>query len=153
MSSHPRIHLNKGATIKYQGRGLEFLPGHFIYFTREMEIFISFFFFFFFFFKSLKSQKFLIFISLHLGIGCISTMPCGHLFISPIFPHKIFISKKLQPPPPQISNGGSLMILVRTLGLSCTVVLFFTITFYLQFFKIDEALNAFGITRFDYMCL
>ena len=31
----------------------------------------------------------------HLRIGCISTMPCSHLmlFISPIFPTKLFISK------------------------------------------------------------
>ena len=33
----------------------------------------------------------------------ISTMPCGHLFIiSSIFSTKIFISKKLQPPPPPV---------------------------------------------------
>ena len=30
----------------------------------------------------------------HLRIGCISTMPCGYLFISPVFSTKIFIKKK-----------------------------------------------------------
>ena len=34
---------------------------------------------------------------IHLRIGFISTMPCGHIFISLIFPTKIFISKELQP--------------------------------------------------------
>ena len=42
----------------------------------------------------------------------ISNMPnWGHLFISPIFPTKIFISKKLQPPPPYF-NGGPLSCLM-----------------------------------------
>ena len=34
----------------------------------------------------------------HLRIGRISTKPCGHVFILPIFLIKIFISKKLRPP-------------------------------------------------------
>ena len=38
----------------------------------------------------------------HLRIGCISIIPYGQLFISPIFHTKIFISKTLQPPPPNI---------------------------------------------------
>ena len=38
----------------------------------------------------------------HLGIGCISTMPCSHLFISPIFPTKIFIYKKIHPSIPMV---------------------------------------------------
>ena len=42
----------------------------------------------------------------HLRMGCISTMPWGYLFISSIFPPKIFISRQLQPPPPQYSHGG-----------------------------------------------
>ena len=40
----------------------------------------------------------------------ISTMPCDHVFISPIFPTKIYIYKKRQAPPPptHCSNGGPL---------------------------------------------
>ena len=47
-------------------------------------------------------------LSFHLRIGCISTMPCGRLFISPNFPTEIFISKKLQAPPLHYSNDGRL---------------------------------------------
>ena len=53
---------------------LEFLPDHF-YLFHKRDGKLSFF-----------------------RIGCISTMPCGHLFISPIFPTKIFIKKKSSPP-------------------------------------------------------
>ena len=56
------------------GGALEFLPDHFYLFH--------------------KGDGKLYFY--HLRVGCISTMPCGHLFISSIFPTKIFISKKLQ---------------------------------------------------------
>ena len=35
----------------------------------------------------------------HLRIGCISTMPCGHLFTLPIFPTKLFIKKNPLAPP------------------------------------------------------
>ena len=34
----------------------------------------------------------------HLRIGCISTRPCGHLFISPIFPHKNIYFQKTPGP-------------------------------------------------------
>ena len=61
------------------GGGLEFLPGHFVLFH--------------------KGDGKLYFF--HLRIACISTKPYGHLFVSPIFPHK-----KLSPPP--YSNGGPL---------------------------------------------
>ena len=37
-------------------------------------------------------------IFVHLRLGCISTTPCGHLSISPIFPTKMFISQNIQPP-------------------------------------------------------
>ena len=69
-----------GATIIYRGGGgLECLPGHIYLFHQDGKLCF-----------------------LHLRIGCISTMPCGHLVISPIFSTKIFCPKKLQPPPPSI---------------------------------------------------
>ena len=70
------------STIRYLGAAAwRFCLAIFIYYTREMESYFR--------------------------IGCISTRPYGHLFISPIFPTKIFISRKLQPTP-QYSNGGPL---------------------------------------------
>ena len=36
----------------------------------------------------------------HLRIGCISTIPCGHLFYFTHFPHKKNYFRKLQSPPP-----------------------------------------------------
>ena len=57
------------------GEELNFLFDHFCYFTMEIESFIF-----------------------HLRIGYISTIPYAHLFISPIFPTKIILSKNLQPP-------------------------------------------------------
>ena len=73
-------------------RGLELLPGHFCYFifhTGDGKLYFF-----------------------HLRIGCISTMPCGHFFISPLLPilyspQNIF-SQRTPSPPPQYSNGGSL---------------------------------------------
>ena len=65
---------NEEVTIKYLG-AWGFCRAIFIYFTREMESFIC----------------------IHLRIGCISTMPCEYLFISPIFPTKIFIYKNSRP--------------------------------------------------------
>ena len=57
----------------------------FIYFAREMESFI--------------------FFHLRIGCTCISTTPCGYLFISPIFPHKNIYLKK-NPGPLQYSNSN-----------------------------------------------
>ena len=76
----------KETTIKISGGGgLEFLPDHFIYFTREMESYI------------LLPQDLLYFHHALCG---------GHLFISPIFPTKIFILKK--PPPRILMHSGHL---------------------------------------------
>ena len=57
-----------------------------IYFTKEVERFIF------------------------LPQDMLSTMPCGHLFLSPIFSTKIFIYKN-NPAPPPYSNGGPLIVL------------------------------------------
>ena len=59
-----------------------------------------------------------------MGKIIISTISCGHLFISPIFPTKIFISKKIQVP--QYSNGGPLRRLISTRVLIVEVGLWLT---------------------------
>ena len=64
MVSLGEYHLISG----WGGGGQKFLPGHFCTSQRRWTIIF------------------------HLKIGSISTMPCGHLFISPIFFTKIFIS-------------------------------------------------------------
>ena len=97
----------RGPSLDILGGGGEFFClTIFIYFTREIESFI---------FVHLRIGWKYLFQYLYLIIFIstsfvdkifISTMPCGHLFILPIFPTKIFISIKLQPPSPKYSNGG-----------------------------------------------
>ena len=58
------------------GGGLEFLPGHlFLFHKWDGKLYFF-----------------------HISIGCISTMPCGHLCISPFSPKKIWIPKNSTPP-------------------------------------------------------
>ena len=78
---------SKGAIIRYWGGGVKFLPVHFfhkrdgkLYFVlphERLEIFISIFILYLFQPPFTFVDKIFI-----------STMPCGHLFISSIFPHK-----------------------------------------------------------------
>ena len=75
-----------GATIRYlRGVGLDFLPGHFYFFTREIESFIF------------PPQDMLI-----------STKHCSHHLFHPFSPQKYLFPKKLQAP--QYSNDGPLII-------------------------------------------
>ena len=62
-------------TLVGGGGGLEFLPGHFFFHKADGKLYFF-----------------------HLRIGCISTMPCDHLFISPIFPQQYLFKKKSSPP-------------------------------------------------------
>ena len=65
-----------GGGIRYRGGGAGVFGWPFLFISpREMVIFF------------------------HLRIGCISTMPCGHLFMSPIFPTNFYFQKNSTPPP------------------------------------------------------
>ena len=90
-----------GASIGYLGKGAGVFLVFFLNFAWPF-LFIS------------QERWKLSFIFFTLRIGCISTNPCGHLFIPSIFPTKIFISKKIQwqppPPGPPYSNGGPLTV-------------------------------------------
>ena len=112
---------------------MEFLPCHFYLFHKGDWIF----FFIWGTAGNIYFNLYIIFISTSIVDRIfISTMPCGHLFIPPIFPTQLFISKKLHPsilmvppPPPQTICNVKLVqcLYVFTLCLPCGYVKIVTV--------------------------